>query len=120
MLRTGKGRRTSSKRRRIVYLEKMTLFTAAFIFAVCLSVLGSRVADAHGNSQEEPVDYRYYKSIQVNSGDTLWSIAGEYMDEDSESITEYVELLKDINRLDSSEIHEGRYLTVAYTDQEFR
>ncbi|MDO4312906.1 MAG: LysM peptidoglycan-binding domain-containing protein [Eubacteriales bacterium] len=109
-----------SKRKRTVYLKKMALFMAAFVFAVCFSVLsGSELVSAHGSQQEAPVDYRYYKSIKVDAGDTLWSIAERYMDDTCDSIPEYIEILKEINQLESTEIHEGRYLTVAYTDQVF-
>lgn len=107
----------ASKRRRTVHLEKMTLFAVAFVLAVCLSIFaGNGPVSAHDSQQEEAANYRYYKSIQVNAGDSLWSIAEEYMDDECDSIFEYIEMLKEINHLNSSEIQEGRYLTVAYTD----
>ena len=118
-----KGNRKSvrSKRHRIVYLKKMTLCMTALILAVCLSVFaGKGLVSAHGNQKESLIDYRYYKSIQVNTGDTLWSIAEEYMDDSYESVYDYIDELKEINNLDSSDIQESHYLTVSYTDQEFR
>lgn len=110
-----------SKRRRTVHLEKAAIFTAVFVFAAFLSILGNqKLVSAHDSHLEQPAGYRYYKSIQVNAGDSLWSIAEEYMNDECESVPEYIEVLKEINHLDSDEIHEGRYLTIAYTDQEFR
>ena len=110
-----------SKRNRTVYLKKMMILAAAFLAAVCLSIFAGRgLVSAHGNSKEDPVDYTYYTSIEVQEGDTLWSIAEEYMDDNFESVESYVKHLEEINQLDSSVIHEGRYLTVSYTDQEFR
>lgn len=74
----------------------------------------------HGNSTESPVRHKYYKSIEIASGDTLWDIAKEYMNEDYDSIYAYIDELKDINGLTSDGIQESQYLTVAYYDTAFR
>ena len=50
---------------------------------------------------------------------TLWNIASAYADEGT-SVKAYIKELKEINHLDSDSIQEGSYLTVAYTDQDFR
>ena len=57
---------------------------------------------------------KYYKTVQISTGDSLWAIAEEYMDEHYESIDDYVNELKNINHLASDNIEEGNYLTVAY------
>lgn len=107
----------TSKRRRQVYMKKMIL-----MFMACALVLGFSIffsndlVDAHGNSEESPLKHKYYTSIEIVSGDTLWGIAEEYMDENYESIYEYIHELKDINGLDSDDIQDEQYLTVAYYD----
>ena len=36
---------------------------------------GSGLVSAHDNVKDDPVRCKYYKSIQIHSGDTLWNIA---------------------------------------------
>lgn len=99
------------KRVRTVYVEKLIFFVATMIIALLVS--------AHDDRKNEPVNFTYYKSIEVQEGDTLWNIASAYADEGT-SVKAYIKELKEINHLDSDSIQEGSYLTVAYTDQDFR
>ncbi len=58
--------------------------------------------------------YKYFKSIEIQSGDTLWSIAEEYMSDDYESTADYIREVKFINNIESNRITTGNYLTVPY------
>ena len=60
------------------------------------------------------------KSIEIQSGDTLWGIAEEYMNEKDGSIIEYIDEVKEINGLKSDDIQDSQYLTIAYYDTAFR
>lgn len=64
--------------------------------------------------EEIPQTCRYYKSIQLTQGDSLWSIAKEYTEGTDISIESYMLLLKQMNGLREDTIHAGRYLTVMY------
>ena len=108
------------KRVRTVYVEKLLFFVAAMIIALILSIIaGRKLVSAHDDRKNEPVNFTYYKCIEVQEGDTLWDIASAYADEGT-SVKAYIKELKEINHLDSDSIQEGSYLTVAYTDQDFR
>lgn len=111
-----------SKRRRQVQLSKLFLCFAALLLVISLSVsFGTRLVDAHdGTVDGMQNEYKYYKSIELSYGDTLWDIAEEYMNEDYDSIYEYIDELKDINGLESDDIHDSQYLMVAYYDSEFK
>ncbi len=61
---------------------------------------------------------KYYTSIRIAEGDTLWSIAREYNTRSGLSERDYIDELCRINRLAGQEIHAGHYLTVAYYLQE--
>lgn len=61
-------------------------------------------------------DHKNYMSIEINSGDTLWSIAEEYATDCGESIPEYIENIKDINHMVSDNITSGNYLII-YTSK---
>ena len=54
------------------------------------------------------------KSIQIKSGDSLWSIADEYKENSTMTIEEYVKELRIMNQLKGDTIHTGQYLTVVY------
>lgn len=73
---------------------------------------------AHENGQ--PVTYKYYTSMEVESGDTLWSIAVEYADENYISIEDYIQELKYMNNMTTDTIIEGHYLTISYYSDEYK
>lgn len=89
------------------------------ISAIVTVLFSSLYTSAHNNRTEEPVNFKYYKSIVVESGDSLWSIAEEYMTEDSLSIEEYINVLKDINHLKGDRIQAGQSLVIVYNDTNF-
>lgn len=104
----------ANKRRKEIYLKKVTLFAMALCMIAALSIgLGDRLVDAHDELLSSNTQ-KYYKSIQLQAGDTLWDIAKEHMNQEYDSIFEYIDEVKEINNLDDDEIHEGQYLTIAY------
>lgn len=114
-------RERSLNRRRQVRRQKMLIAAILTLFImICSMFFRSILTDAHGNRGEDPVDYTYYTSIQVEAGDTLSSIAKKYRSASDESTNDYIEKLKDMNHLSSDEIHEGEYLMVAYADTELK
>ena len=64
--------------------------------------------------EEESSRDRLYKSVRIESGDTLWTIANRYREDSSLSSEEYVDQLRQMNRLTEDTIHAGQYLTVVY------
>ncbi len=56
---------------------------------------------------------RCYKTIEIQSGDSLWSIASEYCDETT-TLDDYIKDIKFINNLSSDSISAGNYLVVSY------
>ena len=69
-------------------------------------------------AEEEKAATRYYKSVEIQEGDSLWSLAKEYREGGSLSAKEYVEELKKMNNLREDTIHTGQYLTVVYFAEE--
>lgn len=96
---------------------------ALFLMTVCLIVTCSVAlygfrSDAKDHSTQQT--YKYYKSITIDNGDTLWSIAQQYMDsEHYDSVSDYVEEVKSMNALTDDVIHYGEYLVIPYYDSEF-
>ena len=87
--------------------------------ALLVSVIFLRVfITAKGKEPENP-GYKYYTSIQIKTGDSLWSIASRYCS-DPEQIPAYVKELRSMNHLETDEIHAGNYLTVMYYSEEYK
>ena len=57
---------------------------------------------------------RYYTTIEVEKGDTLWSIAKTYYHHSGMSVREYVSELKLVNGMVSDEICAGDMISVEY------
>ncbi len=82
-------------------------------------LFGSFFVSAHEDTSDPHTVYTYYKSIEIQPGDTLWVIAENTMTSEYDSIQEYVQVLKDMNNLESDDIQAGQYLMIAYNDTEF-
>lgn len=109
--------RASSRRKRSVHVKKLFVGIFSLLMILGLSAFyGSGLVSAHDNVKDDPVRCKYYKSIQIHSGDTLWNIAEEYITEDYESVNAYITEVKKINKLSSDQIQDSQYLTVPYYD----
>ncbi|MDF2944679.1 MAG: hypothetical protein K0S01_3537 [Herbinix sp.] len=53
-------------------------------------------------------------SIEVKKGDSLWSIASEFMTDEYDDMNEYIKEIKDSNGMDSDDIHVGNFIIVPY------
>jgi len=108
------------KRRVKEAAKKKLIFLLVTVFAITVGsiIWGSTFSAAQANAEEES-QIKYYKSIMIQGGETLWSIAEEYKCED-ESIQEYIENLKELNGIKSDTIHQGQHLVIAYYDSELK
>lgn len=108
----------ASKRRRVVYREKVMILLAAVLIAfACLCFImieSSQSVQAQDPDTAAAGTQKFYKSIEIGSGDTLWDLAESYTEGTDISVQEYVCDLMDINQLENDLIHEGQYLTVVY------
>ena len=95
------------------------LMTICLIFVCTVSYHSMKSSANTGN---EELNLKYYTSIMVAYGDTLWEIADEYIDyseyKDKET---YIAEVKSINHLNAdSDIKAGQYLIVPYYSCEQR
>lgn len=89
------------------------ILVAIYISAAC-SIL---FTNAHGNTSEEPVIGKYYKSIQIQEQDTLRSIAKTYAkNSDRKTIAAYIKEVKELNGIWMNELSAGDYLLIIYYD----
>ena len=57
---------------------------------------------------------KYFHTIQVQSGDSLWSIADDYMSEQYSSVDEYISEICQLNHIDGNIIQDGWNLLIPY------
>lgn len=84
------------------------------ILAFCSGFFGHTLLNARAEEQDAQGLNRYYTSVQLRQGDSLWELAEQYCEGSPYSRSEYVEELKRMNGLKSEQIHSGEYLTVVY------
>ncbi len=99
--------------------QNIVFIGISFISILTISILTNSFLTKAVNN-EQPTSYKYYKSIEIEKGDTLWSIASEYMDEEHyKNKTEYIREVKQINSLGSDKIISGRHIIIPYYSYEF-
>ena len=82
-------------------------------FVVCIIIsfifFSNRVAAE--NSREVNV---YYTSYEIQPGDTLWTIADQFMTAETSDKAEFISSIKKLNHISSDNITAGNYLVIEY------
>lgn len=113
-IRNNKIKRQRQLKRNIM----MMIFTVVLILTLSIGgfAIGSKAQD-----KEEVHMYKYYTSIEVKYGETLWDIADTYFCEEKyRNHNHYISEVMQINGLYSEDISAGRYLIVPYYSSEFK
>ncbi len=66
------------------------------------------------NAQSQHETTKYFTTIEVKAGDTLWNIAQEYQTVGYSSTEAYLDEIRSINHIVGDEITSGCYLTIPY------
>ncbi len=108
-------RRRKENRRRAA-----SLMIAVFLIVICVVSYHSLKSSAKTGGEE--IALKYYTGITVKNGDSLWSIADEYIDYSRYKNKEvYIEEMCSINNLgDDAGIHAGQRLVVPYYSCEYK
>ena len=93
---------------------KKFIAITSFTFILFIVIISSFTLRTDAKENISSKGEKYYKSILIEKGDTLWSIAEEYKPEHGVSTKKYVNDLKRMNNINNDIIHEGNYLTIYY------
>ena len=105
------------KRKTKAALVKFSLAVLVVAAIVCVILVSNHsVINADENGTPVKLE-KYYKTITVQQGDSLWSIAKEYKSGDYRTVQDYVDELKSMNNLGSDQITAGNKLVVAYFEE---
>ena len=112
-------KRSAAKRDRIKRRFRSAAACVIVFLCACATFGCVFLVSAHEKSAESDFLSACYRSIEIQPGDTLWDIAESTRTSEYDSVQEYVQVLKEMNNLDSDDIQAGQYLMIAYNDTEF-
>lgn len=109
-------------RRQRIVRRQYGLILAALTFILIATVFMRMSFSSGAQSDEYTHEFKYYQSIVIHSGDTLWSIASEnYNDLHYNSLNEYMNEICSINCISNSNVLKaGENLIIPYYSQEFK
>jgi len=110
----------SLNRRESVVRAQKRLIAIVIILVVSLGILLGTGIKALASSGESQKLHKYYKSICIKEGDTLWDIAGEYVQNTDVERQEYIDEICELNSIYENEIHAGDFIIVSYFSNELK
>ena len=107
------------RRQREIRRKCFTFLMTICLVIICAVSYHSISISAH--SDQEDINFKYYTSIHVAYGETLWDIADNYIDyNEYKDKNSYIAEVRSINHLeDESDIRAGQRLIVPYYSTEF-
>lgn len=104
---TNAKKRKSLRERRKIQRRKLQIRAAAALLSLAavtfLLIFHFTPQNTQADSEPKAPTYKYYTSIRVSSGDTLWDIAKEYRTEEYSDISSYIAEVREINHLSSNQ-----------------
>ncbi len=112
-IRNNRTMRNRIRRNRQIRNRLMMCFLTIILVAAFSSFFFGFRTKAQEN--DEGKAYKYYKSITIEAGDTLWHYAKQYGDERYyDNCNDYIREVKSINALRSDHITAGCHLILPY------
>lgn len=112
--------RRHTKRKHHTRKKRILFCLLLILVAVTSFSLGSFLSSARENRSEKPTYFKYYKNIEVKSGDTLHSLAEKYNEPSVSSDGKYVSEIRKLNHMKSSGLIPGQALIITYYDTEYK
>jgi len=101
-----------NKRERELQLQKRLIISviaiAVFVLIAFVLVQGVKA------STESNKRTKTFSSVEVKPGDTVWSIANEYMSDEYTDVNELVNEIEKTNHISANSITAGSYIIVPY------
>ena len=111
----------SLRKREAVVRRQRGVLAITIILIISLGVLLGTGIRAMASSEKDISSYnKYYVSIRIESGDTLWTIADEYIDGFNLKKADYIAEICQINEISENDIHAGDYIVVPYYSQDIK
>lgn len=109
-----------NQRARKVMIQKRVIAIAGILIVSLLILLGSSICTFASSRDNKPL-YKYYTSIQIEKGDSLWTLSDKYIVDGVYSKDDFIKETSELNHLtNQDELHAGDYLTIAYYSTEIK
>ena len=115
------NRRAAQRRRQVMRMKRLIRNSIFTLCAVILLAVSINAISAQATTKEEALThtYKYYKSIEIAKGDSLWTIAEAYTDGSAAAVRDCVKEMRSINSLKNDTIKAGDRIIVPYYSNEF-
>ena len=111
----------SLRKREAIVRRQRGIIAIVIIVIVSLGILLGTGISALASFKADPAAYnKYYKSVRVEYGDTLWSIADEYVKDFNIDKADYIAEICELNHIDGDKIQAGDYIGVSYYSKEVK
>lgn len=98
--------------------RQLMIILAGIVAAIAIIFVGGSRLRSHqvqaSGIYSETTCTTIYKSVYVNAGDTLWSIADTYMDDSYKDKSDFIEEIREINHISEKSLQAGSYIIVPY------
>lgn len=113
---------TASKKK---LLYKNLLHKAAVVFIVCvlaiLIALSASLFSQNIEAHDNDILHKYYTSVTIHPGDSLWSIANEHYQLGYDNQNEYIDEVLQINHItDADDLISGTSIVIPYYSEEIK
>ncbi len=109
------------KQKRIREIYRHLIYSSCLFFAIAvICSINFFIINVKASSEQKETAYKYYTSVTVEAGETLWDIAGIYMSDEFSSVQKYIDEVKNINHLTDNKIYAGEQLIVPYYSYEYK
>lgn len=99
-------------KQRKVLISGIVFVVAAVLTSIILSI--TLISTTVTAQRQEGAREKRITSIQIQKGDTLWSIASSNITEEYDDVNDYIKEIKQTNQLQSDIIHEGKFIILPY------
>ena len=100
---------------------RIRLLTAVAAFLLISGAALSHYLISNAQTADAKLSFKYYTSIEVAEGETLWSIAECHADAHYADIRDYVDEVVRINHLwDEDRLLAGQHLIIPYYSEEYK
>ena len=114
-----KYQKCSTKQRRLT--NRICLSVVLILLLSTVFAFGSTLLTAKVNAQNDEILHKYYTSIVVEPGTSLWDIANENYELGYDSQNDYIEEVININHIkDENQIESGTTLVIPYYSPEIK
>lgn len=103
-----------NRHRRAVVRDERIVLGATLVLTAMLVIGFFLTGSVRTEAAPSEIRSKYYTSIRIEQGDTLWGLADRYMTDEYKDREAYIREVCEMNRISEDDIHAGQYLTIPY------